>query len=179
MLAPLRERMGDPLFDSLRPRPYAAFQQAGESRGSMRTHLRSQYLSALPDAAIETIADHASEAPSTDATVFLSPRGGAETEPASDATAYPHRDAAHHLLVEARWDDPSDDDAHVDWVETFHAAVEPYTTGDAALNFLTADEGAERARAAYGDNYERLVEVKRRWDPGGLFTTNAPVDPDG
>jgi FAD/FMN-containing dehydrogenase len=177
-LAPLRE-VGEPLFDSLRPRPYAAFQQAGESRGSLRTHLRSQYLASLPDEAIETIAEHASDAPSAGATVFLSPRGGAETDPAPDATAYPHRDAAHHLLVEARWDDPAADDAHVEWVQRFADAVAPFTTGDAALNFLTDDEAAARADAAYGENRERLLEVKRRWDPAGLFSAVAPVAPDG
>lgn len=175
VLAPLRE-FGDPLFDSLRARPYTAFQGAGESRGSMRTHLRSQYLSGLSDDAIDAIVEHADAAPSDGATVFVSPRGGAETEPASDATAYSHRDAAHHVLAEARWTDPAGDDEHVDWVESFHEALQPFTTGAAALNFLTADEGEARARAAYGDNYERLQAVKPRWDPTNRFRTNAPID---
>jgi len=177
VLAPLRER-GDPVADSLRGRPYAAFQRAGDSRGSMRTDLRSQYLATLPDPAIETIVSHAADAPSSGATVFVSPRGGAETEPASDATAYPHRDAAHHLLVEARWDDPEGDDEHRRWVRGFHEAVQPYTTGAAAMNFLTADEGEERVRAAYGGNYDRLAELKAEWDPENLFSANQNVDPD-
>ena len=175
VLAPLRE-FGDPLFDSLRPRSYAAFQRAGESRGSMRTHLRSQYLASLPDRALEVIADHAADAPSAGATVFVSPRSGAETDPPTDATAYAHRDDAHHLLAEARWTDPAADTDHVDWVESLRYAVDPYTTGDVATNFLTAEEG-DRARAAYGENYERLVEVKRRWDPGNLFRAHPSVDP--
>jgi FAD/FMN-containing dehydrogenase len=169
---------GDPLFDSLRPRSYAAFQRAGESRGSMRTHLRSQYLDSLSADAIATVTEWADRAPSTGATVFLSPRSGAETDPPADATAYPHREDAHHLLVEARWDDPADDEEHVEWVESFHAALEPYTTGEVAANFVDSGEGPARERAAYGGNYERLVEVKRRWDPEGLFRATPTLSPD-
>lgn len=177
-LAPLRAA-GEPLFDSLRTRSYVAWQEAGESRGRMRTHVRSQYLSSLTDEVIERIVASGQRAPSSGATVFASPRGGAEIEPATDATAYPHREPAHHLLAEARWNDPAGDEAHVRWVEELHEVVEPETTGAAAMNFLTADEGADRVRAAYGDNYERLVEVKRRWDPEGLFAPNASVASDG
>jgi FAD/FMN-containing dehydrogenase len=178
VLAPLRER-GDPLVDSLRDRPYTAFQRAGDSGGSRRTDLRSQYLATLPDEAIETMAEHADAAPSSGATVFVSPRGGAETDPPPDATAYPHRDAAHHLLIEARWDARERDDEHVAWVQEFHEALEPYTTGAAAMNFLTDEEGRDRIRAAYGDNYDRLAALKAEWDPQNLFRGNQNVEPDG
>ncbi|WP_212589836.1 MULTISPECIES: BBE domain-containing protein [unclassified Halorubrum] len=177
-LAPLRTA-GDPIADSIRPRSYASFQAAGESRGSIRTSLRSQYLASLSDSAIETIGEHAARAPSSGATVFVSPRSGAETAPPTDATAYPHRDATHHLLAEARWEEPARDDDHVAWVREFHDAVRPYTTGAAAMNVLTADEGRDRVRAAYGDNYGRLVDVKRRWDPQNRFRSNRNVPPDG
>ena len=178
VLAPLREA-GDPLLDSLRGRQYTAFQRAGDSQGAMRTSLRSQYLASLPDAAVETIVEHAGDAPSAGATVFVSPRGGAETEPAPDATAYPHRDAAHHVLIEARWDDPARDDEHVAWTRELHDALAPYTTGDVALNFLAADEPAERVRAAYGDNYDRLVAVRDAWDPDHLFQRIPDAEPPG
>ncbi len=176
VLAPLREH-GDPVMDSLRARSYVDFQRAGDSGGSMRTYLRSQYLWTLPEPAIETIAAYAGRAPSSGATVFVSPRGGAETDPAPDATAYPHRDAAHHLLIETRWTDPASDDEHVSWTREFHEAVRPYTTGDAALNFLTDDESDDRRRAAFGGNYDRLVEVKADWDPRAVFGPIGPAGP--
>jgi len=178
VLEPLRE-YGDPLMDSLRERSYTAFQSAGESRGTARTHLRSQYLATVPDEAIETVVERTAAAPSEGATVFVSPRGGAETDPSADATAYPHRDATHHLLIEARWDDPARDDDHVAWVDRFHEAMTPYTTGAAAMNFLPADEPDERVRAAYGENYERLVELKTAWDPTNLFDNPHTVEPRG
>lgn len=178
VLAPLREA-GDPLMDSLRGRPYKSFQRAGNTEGSMRTYLRSQYLSTLSDPAIETVVEYAAEAPSAGATVFVSPWIGAETDPPADATAYPHREPAHHLLVEARWTDPGADEVHEAWVREFHEALDPYTTGDVEMNFLTADEGEERCRAAYGENYDRLVAVKDEWDPGNLFSMNQNVEPSG
>jgi len=101
VLGPLRS-WGKPFVDSIKPRTYAQFQQAGESLGSVRTYLRSQYLDALTDDVIETIRTYGTDGPSAGTTVFVSPRGEAETAPAPDATAYPHREAAHHVLVEAR-----------------------------------------------------------------------------
>jgi FAD/FMN-containing dehydrogenase len=177
VLAPLRDA-GDPIADSIRPRSYASFQAVGESRGAVRTSLRSQYLRSLSPAAVETIDEHAGRAPSAGATIFVSPRSGAETTPPADATAYPHREDAHHVLVEARWEDPARDDEHVEWVREFHDALEPHTTGAAAMNFLTEDE-ADRRRAAYGDNYDRLARVKQRWDPENRFQANQNVPPGG
>ena len=178
VLAPLRET-GEPLMDSLRGRPYKSFQRAGATEGSMRTYLRSQYLATLPEEAIETVQEYAEDAPSAGATVFVSPWVGAETDPATDATAYPHRNPAHHLLVEARWTDPARDDEHEAWVREFHRALRPYTTGDVEMNFLTADETGERVRAAYGGNYDRLAPVKREWDPDSLFSHTGTDHPDG
>jgi FAD/FMN-containing dehydrogenase len=174
-LAPLRTA-GDPLADTMRERTYTNFQQSGSSQGSMRTHLRSQYLQPFSDAAIDTIVDYTGAAPSSGATVFVSPRSGAETDPPTDATAYPHREDAHHCLVETRWTDPDEDERHVAWTDAFHQAVAPYTTGEAAMNFLPDDEPTARIRAAYGDNYERLRAVKREWDPDGVFGGSHTVD---
>jgi FAD/FMN-containing dehydrogenase len=177
VLAPLRGH-DDTLMDSLRGRPYTNFQQAGDSQGSMRTYLRSQYVETLTDDVVDTIVEYSADAPSSGATVFVSPWIGAETDPATDATAYPHRTPAHHVLLEARWDDPNRDTEHIDWVRDAHDALTPYTTGDVEMNFLTEDEPSERLRSAYGANYDRLVEVKTRWDPNNLFRMNQNIEPE-
>jgi FAD/FMN-containing dehydrogenase len=177
VLAPLRSH-DKIIMDSLRGRPYTNFQQAGDSQGSMRTYLRSQYVETLSDDIIEVIIEQTTDSPSSGATVFVSPWIGAETDPATDATAYPHRDPAHHVLVEARWDDPSRDAEHIDWVRDFHAALTQYTTGDVEMNFLTEDEPTNRLRRAYGANYDRLVEVKTKWDPNNLFRMNQNIKSD-
>jgi FAD/FMN-containing dehydrogenase len=164
-------------MDSLRKRSYTAFQRAGESQPVVRTYVRSQYLEVLSDPAIDTIVEYTETVPSPGATVFVSPRSGAETEPPSDATAYPHRDASHHLLIEARWSNPDRDEEHIEWTRAFHEAMQPYTTDGVAMNFLTEDESEGRIRASYGSNYGRLAELKREWDPENLFSMNQNIDP--
>jgi FAD/FMN-containing dehydrogenase len=177
VLAPLRGH-DEIIMDSLRGRPYTNFQQAGDSQGSMRTYLRSQYVETLSEDVVDTIHRYAAAAPSAGATVFVSPWVGAETDPAIDATAYPHRTPAHHVLVEARWDDPDRDTEHIDWVRDAHDALAPHTTGDVEMNFLTEDESTERVRRAYGANHDRLVEVKTTWDPNNLFRMNQNIKPE-
>jgi FAD/FMN-containing dehydrogenase len=176
VLAPLRGHE-EIIMDSLRGRPYTNFQQAGDSQGSMRTYLRSQYVETVSEDVVEAIQQYAAEAPSSGATVFVSPWVGAETDPATDATAYPHRTSAHHVLVEARWDNPNHDTEHIDWVRDAHDALVPHTTGDVEMNFLTEDESTERIRHAYGANHDRLVEVKTKWDPDNLFRMNQNIKP--
>jgi FAD/FMN-containing dehydrogenase len=177
VLAPLRGH-DDTIMDSLRGRPYTNFQQAGDSQGSMRTYLRSQYVETLSDDVVDTLIDYSTDTPSSGATVLVSPWIGAETDPATDATAYPHRTPAHHVLVEARWDDPDHDTEHIDWVRDAHDALAPHTTGDVEMNFLTEDESTERVRRAYGANHDRLVEVKTKWDPNNLFRINQNIKPE-
>lgn len=178
VLGPLRA-FGEPEMDSIRAREYTAFQRAGDSQGSMRTYLRSQYMKHLSDDAIQTILQYAVDAPSSGSTVFISPRRGAETSPSPGATAFPHRHAAHHLLIEARWEDAVRDQDHRRWVREFHDAMDRYTTDEVAMNFMTADEGPDRIKAAYGANHDRLVEVKKEWDPENLFDANQNIEPSG
>lgn len=175
VLEPLRS-FGNPFVDSIKPRTYKQFQRAGKSRRSVRTYLRSHYLDSLTDEAIETITRYSTRGPSRGTTVFISPRGCAETEPNSNATAYPHRDESQHVLIEARWDDPTADEAHIEWVQTFHSNLAPYTTDDVALNFLTEDEPKERRRAACGENLERVQRLQREWDPDGRFRMTHGID---
>lgn len=175
-LAPLRD-FGDPITDSIKTRPYTAFQRAGTSDEPWRVYLRSQYLEALPQEAIDVIIEYSEDMPSWGSSVFLSHRGGAETLPSRSATAYSHRHDAFHILIEARWEDPAADFEHKEWVHQFHRALQPYTTGEAAMNFLTKDELEGRVRAAYGENYDRLVEIKNEWDPENLFRMNQNIKP--
>ena len=176
VLEPLRE-CGEPIVDSIRKRPYKKFQRAGTSAEKWRTYLRSQYLEHLSQDAIATIIDIMDDVPSSESTVFISHRGGAEAEPAVDATAYPNRNQAYHALIEARWEDPARDEEHIEWVRQFQNSLHPFTTGEVAMNFLTDDESEDRVRASYGPNYDRLIEVKREWDSENLFRMNQNIEP--
>jgi FAD/FMN-containing dehydrogenase len=80
------------------------------------------------------------------------------------------------MNVHGRWDGRSDDERCIAWSRAFFNASAPYASGGAYVNFLTADEG-DRVRAAYGSNYERLAQVKRKYDPANLFSTNQNIKP--
>ena len=103
--------------------------------------------------------------------------GGGNFGPESvHSTAYSHRDANYVLNVHGRWTEPSDDARCIGWARDFFAASEPYATGGVYVNFMTADE-TERVTSAFGANYDRLVEVKKKYDPNNRFRMNQNISP--
>ena len=113
---------------------------------------------------------------STHCEIFLGHLGGAVNRLATDATAYPHRDAEFVLNVHARWEDPTEDESCISWARRFFADLAPYATGGVYVNFMTQDEQA-RIGDAYGGNYARLAELKRKYDPGNVFRVNQNIAP--
>ena len=93
-----------------------------------------------------------------------------------DSTAYAHRDAQFVMNVHGRWEDPADDERCIGWARDFFNASAPFASGGVYVNFLTADEG-DRVRSAYGPNYDRLAQVKRKYDPNNLFRMNQNIKP--
>lgn len=102
--------------------------------------------------------------------------GGAVSRVAEEATAFAGRDAAHLININAAWTEPGEDDGHIAWARAFFAATEPFSTGGVYVNFL-GQGGEARVRAAYGANYARLSEVKRRYDPTNLLRINQNIRP--
>ena len=93
-----------------------------------------------------------------------------------DATAYAHRDAQFVMNVHGRWTDPAGTRPASAGRAICSGAAAPFATGGVYVNFLTQEEG-DRVRAAYGANYDRLVELKRRYDPTNLFRMNQNIPP--
>jgi FAD/FMN-containing dehydrogenase len=108
--------------------------------------------------------------------VIIDQFGGAVARVPNDATAFRHRDAGYDLIIAAIWDQPDQQEAHIDWARRFWAAMQPHSTGDVYVNYLS-DEGDDRVRAAYGPHYQRLVELKRRYDPDNVFHHNQNIRP--
>jgi FAD/FMN-containing dehydrogenase len=141
---------------------------------------KSWELPPLKDAAIDTLVEHAARITSPRSYVIVFQLGGALAQVGEHETAYGQRDAAHNVNINAVWlpDDPARDQ-HVRWARECYAALEPFATGRAYVNFL-ADEGQQRVRAAYGeDAYARLVALKRAHDPENVFRLNQNIDPRG
>jgi FAD/FMN-containing dehydrogenase len=102
---------------------------------------------------------------------------GAVTRIAPTATAVPHREPGWNLLIPAVWTDPADTDANIRWTRETLAALRPQLANRRWLNYSGDDQGDEATRAAYGANYQRLRDVKRRYDPDNVFHLNHNITP--
>ena len=108
--------------------------------------------------------------------VDLEPMGGAISRVAPDATAFADRDAASTLLITTGGTDPGETEARIAWARETWNAFQPYAKASAYVNYL--DQGDEhRTEAVYGPNFQRLVEVKRMYDPENIFQHNANIRP--
>jgi FAD/FMN-containing dehydrogenase len=92
------------------------------------------------------------------------------------ATAYPNRDAAYDSFPVSIWSDPAADEANIAWAREMYAALQPFGMGGVYANNL-GDEGQDRVKEAYGQNYDRLLMLKRKYDPNNLFRLNQNVRP--
>jgi hypothetical protein len=92
-------------------------------------------------------------------------------------TAVPHREPGWNLLVPSVWTDPADADANIQWTRETFASLRPHFTTRRWLNYLGDDQGDDAIRAAYGPNYERLCEIKRRYDADNVFHLNHNIAP--
>jgi FAD/FMN-containing dehydrogenase len=99
---------------------------------------------------------------------------GAANRVPSDAMAYGHRDAKFVLNVHGRWDEAAQDATCIAWAREFFEASAPYASAGAYVNFMTGDEG-DRVAAAYGVNYERLQQIKEKYDPENIFHNNQNI----
>ena len=179
VVRPLKE-FGSPIVDLLEPKPYAALQSMFDPSVPHGWHYywKSLELPPLTDAAIDTLVEHASALTSSKSYCIVFQLGGALSRVAAGDTAYGQRDAAHNVNINAVWtpEDP-DGERHIAWARDFFDAMQPHACGRVYLNFL-GEEGAARVRAAYGEaTYERLVELKRRYDPTNLFRLNQNIAP--
>ena len=131
----------------------------------------------LSDSVIDVVAEYAATQPSPLSTIDVWLMGGALGEEPAGGTAYSGRSAGYLVNPEADWDDPADDRVNMDWARRFIKALEPFTVGN-YLNFPgLLEEGEHQLRASFGPHYDRLVEVKTRWDPDNLFHVNHNVPP--
>jgi FAD/FMN-containing dehydrogenase len=175
--APLRG-FGTPLADVVGRAPFADWQTALDPllTPGFRNYWKSHDFSALSDGLIDVLLEYAGKIPDPNTEIAYAQLGGAISRVAQDATAYGHREAQFAMNVHGRWTAPDRDQACIGWTRDLFQAAAPFATGAVYVNFLTQDEG-ERVRAAYGPNYDRLVQLKRKYDPANLFRMNQNIRP--
>lgn len=181
VLEPLR-RFKRPLVDRVAPKPYLEHQQMFDATAlhGRRNYKRNLNLAGLPDGAIALLIEHSMRRTSPHSLTLIFQLGGAVARVGEGATAYSDRAAMYNVDLNAQWLDGTDPraDEHVQWVRDFHAAMQPFATGGAYVNFLMGDEGDDRVRTTYGRaKYDRLVALKRRYDPDNVFHFNQNIRP--
>jgi FAD/FMN-containing dehydrogenase len=177
LIAPLRA-FGTALGEHIGAQPYVQWQKAFDPllTPGARNYWKSHNFTELADGALNSIIEFAGKLPSPQCEIFIGLIAGAPNRVAADAMAYGQRDARFVLNVHGRWDEATDDQKCIGWAREFFKASAPYASGGAYVNFMTAEEG-DRVAAAYGSNYERLVEIKRRYDPENVFHLNQNIKP--
>jgi FAD/FMN-containing dehydrogenase len=170
---------GSPLMVEVGPMPYPVMNtilDAAYPTGSLNYWL-SSFTQGLPDELIDIVVDRFSSVPSPMTAVLFEHFHGAVTRVSVSEAAVPHREEGWNLLIPSVWTDPEETVANVTWTRETFAALRPHFGSGRWLNYLGDDQADDAIRAAYGPNYERLVEVKRRYDPDNVFHLNHNIAP--
>jgi FAD/FMN-containing dehydrogenase len=176
-LAPYKA-FGSPLVTEVGPMPYPVINtmlDGGFPKGALNYWL-SSFTNGLSDALIDTAVERYASVPSPMTPMLFEHFHGAVTRVETTATAVPHREAGWNLLIPSVWTDPADSEANIAWTKETHAALSPELSSRRWLNYLGDDQDAA-IRDAYGPNYDRLREVKRRYDPANVFHLNHNIRP--
>lgn len=173
----LRE-FGPPLIDMVDRMPYPVqntLLDEGFPRGA-RNYWKSMFFTELTDEVVQIMVDAYEKVPSAMSGLAIEHFHGAVSRVPADATAFPHREPGYNLVIAGEWLDPAEDDVNIAWVRDLYAALAPHRADRVYVNYLGDDDG-DRVRNAYGANYDRLLALKREWDPNNLFRLNQNIAP--
>jgi FAD/FMN-containing dehydrogenase len=178
VIAPLR-RVGKPLGDTVRLMPYLEIQSLlSPPPIRISTYARSSFLAELSDGAIDVLAARAASPPPVMSLFFMEHLHGRASALGIGDSAFVHRTPGHNFAVLAMWLEPGDAEVAAAHVRSFFDDMAPFLAQRVYANYL-AEEGEARVRAAYGAAWDRLVGLKRKYDPDNVFRLNQNVDPSG
>ena len=177
-LAPLLAAI-PPVLDLTKPMSYQEVQRLvdGFNPPAMHHYYTSEWLYDLDGQTIGELVATAADAPSPSSAIIVKRMGGAAGRVPADATAFWYRDVAYHLDIHAQWAPGRPPGPHIAWARAARHAARRDWAGGGYVNFIAADEGPDRVRAAYGGNYARLARVKAAYDPDNFFRLNNNIRP--
>jgi len=177
LIEPLKS-FGDPYGIHIGAQPYVDWQQAFDPllTPGVRNYWKSHNFTSLKDEALDSMVEYAGKLPSPHCEIFIGLISGSANRIAANAMAYGNRDAKFVLNVHGRWEEPADDETCIAWARDFFKASAPYASAGAYVNFMTEEED-DRVASAYGSNYDRLVQIKKKYDPENVFHLNQNIKP--
>jgi hypothetical protein len=171
--------LGNPLFEHVGPVPFPAAQRAFDVLfvPGLQWYWRADNFAELSDEAVARHSQLGSSLPTVLSTMHLYPVNGAAQRVGRNDTAYSYRDALFSEVIVGVDPDPANAGTITDWCKEYWEALHPYSAGGAYVNFMM-DEGKDRIQATYRDNYDRLVRIKRKYDPDNFFRVNQNILPN-
>jgi FAD/FMN-containing dehydrogenase len=178
----LREaRALGPALDGVQRMPYPALQSAfdGLYESGHQWYWRADFVKEISDDAVERHVEHGSQMPTMLSTMHLYPIDGAAGEVSDSATPWAYRDSRWAQVIVGVDPDPANAEKVKRWTIDYWEALHPFSAGGAYVNFLGEGEGEDRVRATYGNNYDRLAQIKAQYDPENFFRVNQNIAPAG
>jgi FAD/FMN-containing dehydrogenase len=180
VIEPLR-KFGPPLEDHIGAMPYRQLQTMFDAMVApgQQYYEKAPFMKAISDEAIDILVANFANVTSPLSFVLFEQMGGATSRRAKDANAFSHREAQYQLVIMSAWRDSGGAESHIRWVCETAEAMERFITGGGYINVLgrEAEEGVDRIRAAFGENYAWLVALKNKYDPTNLFRHNQNIKP--
>jgi FAD/FMN-containing dehydrogenase len=160
------------------PMPYPALNSAFDALTppGLQHYWKANFVTELTDPMIDAHLEHGPKVPVVNSTVHIYPINGACHRVAADETAFAYREANFATVIAGMWPDPTQNEANIAWVREYYEATAPLSEEGGYINFMSADDQS-RIKANYKGNYERLVDVKRKYDPDNLFHLNQNIKP--
>jgi FAD/FMN-containing dehydrogenase len=176
---PIRQELPPPILDWMGFMPFPALQSLFDPLlpKGLQWYWKGDFVKELSDQAINAHLENAAKAPSELSLMHLYPIDGAVHGVGRSETAWGFRDATWSMVIAGIDADPAKAGAITSWAKGYWESVHPYTLGGAYVNFMM-EEGVERIKATYQENYERLTKIKRKYDPNNFFHINQNIKPD-
>jgi hypothetical protein len=169
----------EPALDMVGPIPHPVLQSMFDPLlvPGLQWYWRADFVKDLPDEALAAHRKFGETLPSMLSQMHLYPITGAAARIGKKDTAWNYRDASYAMVMVGVDPDPANNDKIISWTKQYWEALHPYSAGGAYVNFMM-EEGEDRVKATYGDNYERLVTIKNKYDPDNLFRVNQNIKPN-
>jgi FAD/FMN-containing dehydrogenase len=177
IFAPIR-KVGPIAAEMVSPMPYPTLNALFDPLlpAGLQHYWKAAFATDLTDGAIKAHLEFGPKVPVVNSTMHIYPINGAAGRVASDATAFAYRDAKFATVIAGMWPDPADNEKNTKWVKDYYKALQPHSSSGGYVNFMAGDDQG-RVRDNYKGNYDRLVTIKKKYDPGNLFHMNQNIKP--